>query len=472
MITPDWIAARLGAHGLLRESRTGTRPLRGARQDSRSLRPGELFVALKGERADGHVHADAALAAGAGGALLGDAGRYAALAAAHPDASLYLVTSPLGALQQLAADYLASLGAVVVGVTGSNGKTATKDCCRALLATLGPCYASEGNFNNLIGLPMTVLAAPADTRYLVLEMGCSGFGEIAALAALFPPFAGIITNIGAAHLEQLGDLDGVARAKGELAAALPADGLLLLDAAGPYTARLAARSRARLLRYGHGAGDLVLEDLGPDGPGARRLRVDGQTLTLPRPWRHSQLALGAAWLLARTLGAAPEALAAAAPGAFRETNRGGTRPLGDWTVVDDSYNANPDSMRAALEWLAAAPLPAEARRWAVLGDMLELGDGAADLHRALGERAAVLGTAGAIAGLFAYGPLSRALVDAARAAGLDAAHFDDHAALAEALAARLAPGDLLLVKGSRGMAMETVIRLLERAAARTGESRR
>ncbi len=467
MIEAAWIEATLKVVGQLRAARPGPRALAGARQDSRSLRPGELFVALARQPCGRPRPREAAIAAGAGGALLTDADRFAALAAAAGEASLWLVADALASLQTLAAAWLARVAPYVVGVTGSNGKTATKDCCAALLATLGPTRAGEGNFNNLIGLPMTVLAVPPGTRYLVLEMGCSSFGEIAQLATLFSPQAGIITNIGAAHLEVLGDLEGVARAKGELAAALPADGLLLLDGEGPFAGRLAAMSRARLRRWGRGPGlDLRVEDLGPDGVGARRLRLEGQVMRLARPWPHSQLALAAAWLLARELGGEPAALAAAAPAAFRERNRGGTYRVGDWELVDDSYNANPDSLRAALAWLAGAP--AGGRRWAVLGDMLELGAAGAAQHRALGEEAAARG---GLAGLFALGPLSAELVAAARAGGLAAEHFTDHAALAAALVARLAPGDLVLVKGSRGMAMEQVIAALERAAGSEREAR-
>jgi len=469
MIEPSWIEGALRGAGELRAARLGARPIAGARQDSRRLASGELFVALPGAQTDGHAFAAAALAAGAGGALLADAERYAGLAAdpAHAATSLFLVQDALGALQALASAWLARLAPFVVGVTGSNGKTAAKDCCAALLATLGPTRASEGNLNNQIGLPCTVLATPPGTRYLVLEMGCSSFGEIARLAALFPPQAGVITNIGAAHLEVLGDLEGVARAKGELAAALPAGGLLLLDADGPFAARLAALTRARVLRWGRGpAADLRVEDLGPEGPGARRLRLEGEAIRLPRPWPHSQLALAAAWLLARQLGAEPAALAAAAPAAFRETNRGGSFRLGDWTLVDDSYNANPDSMRAALAWLASAP--AGGRRWAALGDMLELGAAGPAAHRALGAEAAARG---GLAGLLACGPLCAELVAAARAGGLAAGHYPDPETLAAALAPQLGAGDLILVKGSRGMAMERVIAALEQAAGQAREVR-
>ena len=469
MIPAAWVEAHLDAAGLLRRGRAGDgAPVAGGTADSRRVRAGDLFVALPGARTDGHTHAGAALAAGAAGALLGDAARFDALAAEHPGAALFLVPDPLAAAQSLAAAHVAAVAPAVVAVTGTNGKTGTKDLCRALLATLGPAHASEGNYNNLVGLPLTLLGLPEDTRYLVLEMGCSSFGEIEALCRLFPPRVGIVTNIGAGHLEVLGDLDGVARAKGELPAALPADGLCVLNGDDPHTSALAARTRAPVKRFGFGAdNDLVAEDLGPAGPASRRLRLEGRELTLPRPARHVLLNAAAAWLVARHLGGEPAALAAAAPGALREANRGALFRLGGVTVMDDSYNANPDSLRAALTWLSEAP--AAGRRWAALGDMLELGEAGPDLHRAAGEAAAALG----LDGLVATGPLSRELVAGARAAGLASArHHDTIDALAADLAAALAPGDLLLVKGSRGMAMEGVLDALEASLGRRREELR
>jgi UDP-N-acetylmuramoyl-tripeptide--D-alanyl-D-alanine ligase len=467
VIDASWIEERLRNAGGLRKARPGARPIRGARQDSRAIQPGELFAALRGEQSDGHRHAAAALAAGASGALLAEAELFDELAASHPEASLFLVKAVLPALQALARDWVAEIAPAIVAITGSNGKTGTKDLCRALLATAGPTHASDGNFNNLIGLPMTVLNTPPDTRFLVLEMGCSSLGEIAELCRLFPPRVGIITNIGHAHLEELGGLDGVAKAKGELAEALPESGLLILNAEEPYAARLAARSRAAVKRFGpEGPVELRIDDLGPEGIGARRVRMGEREILLPSPWAHAGQALAAAWLAAAELGAEPDSMATAAASdrAFCERNRGGVFRLGPYTLVDDSYNANPDSLRAALSWLAEAPLPASARRWAILGDMLELGEQGATLHYELGGVAARLG----IDGLLACGPLCAQLVVGAREAGLAAEHFSDAAALAGALPARLTDGDLLLIKGSRGMAMESVITAL---AAATGANR-
>ena len=467
MIEAKWIVERLRAAGLLLRAREGGLAIRGARQDSRSLRPGELFAALVGERSDGHRRAAAALDAGAGAALLAAADRFDALAVSHPDASLFLVPDVLAALQHLGAEHLRRVAPALVAVTGSNGKTGTKDPCRALLATCGPTFASEGNFNNLIGLPMTVLSMPLDTRYAVLEMGCSSFGEIARLCELFPPRVGIITNIGHAHLEELGDLDGVARAKGEMAEALAADSLLLLNGGDAYASRLAARSRAEVKRYGHDRKfDLHLDDLGPQpgNPARRRVALEGGELLLRSPWSHAQLALGAAWLATRELGVAPEveAMVRAAEACELERNRGGVCRLGSWTLVDDSYNANPDSTLAALTWLAE--ISAAGKRWALLGDMLELGERGPALHRELGAAAAKLG----IDRLAACGPLGAELAKGAVLGGLDAKHYPDAAALAEALPPLLGDGDVILVKGSRGMAMETVIAALEK---RVGETR-
>ena len=459
MIEAAWIERVLREAGLLRRAHLplGGSRISGASQDSRQMRGGGLFVALPGENTDGHRFASDAMHGGAGGALLREESVLESLIAEEWESDLFLVSDPLAALQLLAKTQLSEVAPRVVAITGSNGKTGTKNFTAALLGTLGPSFASEGNYNNLIGLPMTLLGMPAETEYAVLEMGCSSFGEIERLCELFPPEIGVVTNIGAAHLEQLGDLEGVARAKGELAEALPADGLLVLHGEDLFADALAARSRARVKRFGlEAGGDLRVEDLGPAGLSARRLRLEGREMTLPLSYRHAFLSLAAAWVVARHLGGEFEALAAAASGATWESNRGGVYRLGPWTVMDDSYNANPESLRAALGWLAEARVPG--RRWAVLGDMLELGEAGPALHEDCGRAAAAL----AIDGLLATGPLCRLLIDGARAAGLSGArHCEDHRALAAALLGRLALGDLVLLKGSRGMAMERVIEALE-----------
>jgi UDP-N-acetylmuramyl pentapeptide synthase len=297
-------------------------------------------------------------------------------------------------------------------------------------------------------------------------MGCSSFGEIARLAELFKPRAGVITNIGDAHLELLGDRNGVARAKGELAAALPKDGLLLLWGEDPYAGTLAkfGDPLTQVRTFGFGDGNLLkLEDLGPDGAG-RRMRVEGKELRLPSPMHHAILQAGAAWLLAREYGAEVQDLAEALEAAQPEGNRSSLYRIGDWIFMDDSYNANPDSLRAALRWLAETPC--EGRRWALLGDMLEMGPGGENVHREMGREVAQMGGIG----LMTLGPLAAAMTEGGETAGLEIAQkFENHTSLATALLEKLGKGDVILVKGSRGMEMEKIIEIMENA---TGLSRK
>jgi len=466
MIRADWMLERLRRSDLLLSYRGPySAELRGASIDSRYAGAGEVFFALKGEHADGHRYAAQALEK-AGAAVLSDEAVFAELAAERPERDLFLVRDVLDALQILAAARVEGIAPWTVGVTGSNGKTGTKNYCAAALSTLGSTVASRGNLNNLIGLPLSFFGLREGTEYLVAEMGCSGFGEIARIAELFAPVAGVITNIGEAHLEQLHDRRGVFRAKSELAAALPGDGLLVLNGDDDFADEMAALTPAsRVRRYGFGKGnDLRLADLGPEGAG-RLMRVEGRNLRLRSPMRHALLQAGAAWLLARELGADPRDLAEALEAAQPEGNRSALYRLGPWSIMDDSYNANPDSLRAALDWLGE--VPCTGRRWAVLGDMLEMGEAGPRVHEEFGRRLAER----ANVGLFAYGPLCAGMAAEARENGLAVArHFDDHEALAAALLEALSDGDLLLVKGSRGMKMEKVIEALERSLGRRREA--
>jgi len=459
-----WMIERLRRAELFLDHRgPGSQSLSAASIDSRGIEAGQLFFALPGERTDGHRFAAEALDRGAG-AVLSEPERFTELAARHPDRDLFLVRDVLDALQILAAARVGEVDPWILGVTGSNGKTGTKNYCAAALATLGKTVASPGNLNNLIGLPLAFFDLPGEAEYLVAEMGCSGYGEIARLCELFPPEGGVVTNIGEAHLEQLHDRKGVLKAKSELADALPPSGILIVNGDDDYAFSMSVVTAALAVRaYGFGErSDLRLEDLGREGAG-RRLRLDGRELHLRSPLRHSILQAGAAWLIGRSLGADLEALAEALEAVRPERNRGGLYRLGAWILLDDSYNANPDSLRAALEWLL--DFPCRGRRWAVLGDMLELGEGGARAHEEFGRGIAERGGLE----LLCLGALCAGMATAAREMGLARArHFDDHAALASALLERLAPGDIILVKGSRGMEMEKVIEALESA---TGLSR-
>jgi len=427
--------------------------------DSRSIKKGDCFFALAGEQTDGHHFARNALEQGAGAVLLSQEALFRELSSAFPQSLIIQVDEVLLSLQELASAWVGDMPAKLVGVTGSNGKTGTKNLCAAALTVIGKTEASRGNLNNLIGLPLSTLGLPKETEFLVAEMGCSSFGEIARLAELFEPEAGIITNIGDAHLEVLGDRDGVARAKGELAAALPADGLLLLWEEDPYVSTLTSlchpRTKVRTFGFSDGS-DLQLEDLGPVGPG-RAMRVEGHELILASPMRHSLLQAGAAWLLAREYGGEPSELAEALSAARPEGNRSSLYQLGAWTLMDDSYNANPDSLRAALEWLSQ--YPAKGKRWAILGDMLEVGPSGPEVHLEIGREVVEMVNIK----MMNYGAMAGTMAE------LAGHHtFANHEDLAAALLAELGEGDLILVKGSRGMEMEKVIEALERV---TGNSR-
>jgi UDP-N-acetylmuramoyl-tripeptide--D-alanyl-D-alanine ligase len=434
--------------------------------DSRAVAPGALFLALPGERADGHAFAAAAVAAGATGVLAGHEVDAPAVIAppASPDghtANSYLAaTDPTGsgaavlaALATLAGHCVRALpGTTVVGVTGSSGKTTTKDLLAAVLSPLGPTIAPPGSFNNELGLPYTALRADAGTRHLVLEFSARGPGHIAALAAAVPPRVAAVLNVGSAHLGEFGSRAAVARAKGELVAALPADGVAVLNADDPAVAAMAERTAARIVSFGTAPGAIVrAEDVELVGGRAR--------FTLVAPGGSAPVALRlvgahmvsnalAAAAVALELGGTPagvaEALSAAAPGS-RWRMEVTDRPDGV-TVVNDAYNANPESMRAALSALAAIGgargSTGRRRTWAVLGRMGELGDEAATAHAGVAQAARELGVDRLIAVGTSDYPGARRVVD-----------VDDAVAL---LRAELAPGDVVLVKASRVVGLERV----------------
>jgi UDP-N-acetylmuramoyl-tripeptide--D-alanyl-D-alanine ligase len=400
--------------------------------DSREAGPGALFVGLPGSRVDGGAFAATALEAGAWGVLV---------TPEHADelpgaGAVLAAPSPLAALGALARAWRRELAARVIGVTGSVGKTSTKELVAAMIGPQRPTVASRANFNTEIGLPLEILAAPAGTQVLVLEMAMRGFGQIAELAAIAEPDVGVVTNIAPVHLEQVGSLDGVAKAKGELLEGLREGGVAVIPAGED---RLRGRARAGVEVVTFGAGGDVHWD-GDD------LVARGERLAVELPFTaaHQRLNALAAAAAAMAVGVRPAGRVDVAFG----TLRGERVPLpGGAEIINDCYNANPLSMRAALDDLAAQA-PA-GRRVAVLGDMLELGPDEARHHSEVGRHAARSG----VQLLIAVGPRSRA----AAAAFEGEAHSVPDAAAAAALAARvLRPGDLALVKGSRGMGLEAV----------------
>jgi UDP-N-acetylmuramoyl-tripeptide--D-alanyl-D-alanine ligase len=420
--------------------------------DSRTIEPGDLFVALPGERVDGGRYATEALRAGAWGVLAAPPWGNDA-AAKVPDGGAVLTTErPVAALGALARAWRRELGADVIAVTGSVGKTSTKDLIAALIAPHRPVAASRANFNTEIGLPLELLAAPPGTEVLVLELAMRGFGQIAELTAICEPDVGVITNIGPVHLEQMGSLEGVARSKAELLAGMRDGGVAVVPAGerllDPYL-----REELEVVTFGPG-GDVDYEETVPPGRYVVRAREERLTLELPFDARHHLYNTLAAVAAARAVGVRPEGRVDVEFGALR----GERLDLpGGVTVVNDCYNANPLSMRAALDELAMQD-PA-GRRVAVLGDMLELGPAERAHHEEIGAYAA----SSAVDLLIAVGPRSAAMLDAFDGE----AHAVPDAAAAAALTARVVrPGDVVLVKASRGVGLEVVAERLAAGAGR------
>jgi UDP-N-acetylmuramoyl-tripeptide--D-alanyl-D-alanine ligase len=416
--------------------------------DSRRATPGALFAALRGERADGHDFAAAAVANGA----------VAVLGSRPVDGVPVIVVQDVtAALAALAHAVLGRLpGATVVGITGSSGKTSTKDLTAQLVEHLGPTVAPEGSFNNEIGLPLTVLRADEATKHLVLEMSARGPGHIAALCEVAPPRIGAVLNVGRAHAGEFGSLAGVAKAKGELPEALPAGGVAVLNADDPRVIAMAGRTAARVVAFSTDkaasadirAADIRLDDLGrasflllmPDGIAPVTLRLHGA--------HHVQNALAAAGIAAESGMTVPDIADALSEATARSKRRMELRERPDGVlVVNDAYNANPDSTRAAIE--ALAHLARGRRRgFAVLGHMAELGDISVPSHAEVGRLAAQAG----VTGLIAVGEEARPVLDGARAeTGWhgEAIAVPDPATAVAALRNRLRPGDVVLVKASK-----------------------
>jgi UDP-N-acetylmuramoyl-tripeptide--D-alanyl-D-alanine ligase len=403
--------------------------------DSRAVQPGDLFVGLTGRHVDGGRYADAALAAGAWGVLVAPEH---ARAATGPGV-LLAADDPLAGLQALARSWRRALGAQVVAITGSTGKTSTKDLLAAMLAQRRRVVASRENLNTEIGLPLSILAAPAGTEALVLEMAMRGTGQIAELTAIAEPDIGVIVNVGPVHLELLGSLEAIAAAKAELLVDLRPGATAVLPADEP-------------LLDAHLRDDLHTVTFGPGGDVAT-LPDD---LVLPFSSRHMRLNALAALAAARAAGVEPGGRLDVELSSLRGQR---IELAGPVLVIDDCYNANPMSMRAALDDLAASALPS-GRRIAVLGDMLELGPDVARFHAEIGAYAGecgvdVLVTVGALAALM--GPqFSGELHGAADAANAT-----------QLLGTLVAPGDTVLVKGSRGVGLEVVAPGLRAARTET-----
>jgi UDP-N-acetylmuramoyl-tripeptide--D-alanyl-D-alanine ligase len=415
--------------------------------DTRRLQPGELFVAVPGERVDGHDYVAQAAAQGAVAALV-----TRRVEAAIPQV---VVNDTQLALGDLASAARAQRDVRVVGITGSNGKTTVKTLTASILARHGRTHVNIGNYNNELGLPLTLLAMPDDTEFAVLEMGAGKPGDIAYLAGIARPDIGLVNTVAPAHLERMGSLEGVAETKGALYEALPADGVAIINADDAFASFFSGLAGPRrLLRFGlQQPADVSAVQIEHDLAGSRFVLQTPQgtaPIRLPLPGRHN---------VANALAAAAIALALDVPlstivlGLEHVPGVAGRLHAehmpGDWMLIDDSYNANPGSFGAAIDTLALAT----GERWLVMGDMAELGPQARALHAAIGARAAQAG----LERLLAVGPLSAAAVEAF---GAGAEHFNDKPALIAALQAQLRGGISCLIKGSRSAGMEQVVAAL------------
>jgi UDP-N-acetylmuramoyl-tripeptide--D-alanyl-D-alanine ligase len=429
--------------------------------DSREAGPGGLFVALPGERVDGHDFAAAAVAAGAVAVLASRPVGVPALIAADPAAAL-------GPLARAVVDRLPDL--TIAGITGSSGKTTTKDLTAQLAERLGPTVAPAGSFNNELGHPLTVLRADERTRYLILELGARGRGHIAELCAIAPPRFGAVLNVGRAHVgDYFADQAEVAQAKGELVEALPADGVAVLNADDPEVRKMSRRTAATVCEFGL-SGDASVHASGvrldAEGRPSFTLAMPGGTVPVRLNLRgeHNVSNALAAAGLAAALGLSTADIAEGLSAAVARSRRRMevTRRPDGVTVINDSYNANPDSVRAALNALAS--LAAGGRTLAVLGQMAELGANSARWHEEVGEYAAKTG-----AGLLiVVGDEAAPMLTGAKAhpgwPG-EMLHVPDGQAALDALGTRLRPGDTVLVKASRAVGLWTV------AEALTAETR-
>lgn len=430
--------------------------------DTRKIVPGALFVALKGERFNGEDFAAQAVEQGAAGVLVGSQYRQqgefgATLIRAAGDTQL--------AYQQLAAFWRRKFDIPVIAITGSNGKTTTKDMTAAVLSARFPVLKTQGNFNNEIGLPYTLLQLNDMHRAAVVEIGMRGLGQIAALAPFAAPEIGIVTNVGETHIELLGSIENIAKAKGELVEAIPAGGTVILNNDNPYTAAMKdkAAEGVRVVTFGidNDADIKAAALISHAGKTFFQCRIgregEQKQLSIPMLGRHNVSNALAAVAAGYVLGLTAEQIAEGLESLEMTGMRFEYRRVGDYNIINDAYNASPMSMEASLATLKEIAADKGKRSIAVLGDMLELGHVAVPAHQKVGQQAAAAG----VCGLITLGEMGREIAKGARDAGLEAVYsFDTHKEAAAKLRELLQPEDTILFKGSRGMKMETIIDLL------------
>lgn len=433
--------------------------------DSREAGAGDLFVAIVGPNHDAHRFAGDVLSKGAAGILIQTDRIEDTLG--RSDGFIIHVEDTTPALADLARGHRQSFDGPLIAITGSNGKTTTKELCAGILDSVGPTLATRGNLNNNFGVPLTLLRRCDTDVYAIIEMGMNHRGEIATLAEIAQPTIGILTNVGSAHIEFLGSREAIAEEKGDLLAALPADGTAIVGLDEPTAFAQSRRTSARVLSFGRNAGaDLRATAIRAVADGAfvfmletpfgrGEIRVPGLSETIVE----NALAAAGGALAA---GASFEAVASGLANHPGVPGRMQPHVLpGDTLLIDDTYNANPQSMRNALETLAR--LETKGQRLAALGQMGELGDEGEEAHREAGRLAGTLG----VDELFLIGPMAELVAEGAIAAGLAESRihlFDDHEALARSLGTHITKGDRILVKGSRAAQMERIVEALEKGS--------
>ncbi|NLW16968.1 MAG: UDP-N-acetylmuramoyl-tripeptide--D-alanyl-D-alanine ligase [Firmicutes bacterium] len=437
--------------------------------DSRTATPGSLFVPIIGERVDGHNYIADAAGRGAVATLAGHT--WLQKNPVPERLAVIAVSLPETALQQWARRYLRALNPSIVGVTGSSGKTTTKEMIAAVMQVKYNVLKNEGNLNTEIGLPLTVVGALPEHEWLILEMGMSGLGEIRLLTDIASPHIAVITNVGEAHMELLGSRENIAIAKAEILEGMARDGIAILNGDDDFVLAQAHKAPGEIIYFGLGAKTgqerrlyiTDLQNLGGQLEFTAHWQGEEVPVVFPWPGQHNVYNIAAALAVGMAAGIP---LKDAVGGLLSNYRPAGGRlyvkQLADYTLIDDTYNANPTSMLAALQVLR--DFPGGTRRIAVLGDMLELGELAQSAHRELGAQVA----RGGIDQLVTVGPLARHIAQGAIEAGFDLSQVHSFTSNQEAaiyLQNSRQPGQLVLIKGSRGMRMEEIVAILEEGAS-------
>ncbi len=461
--TPAWVQRITGGRWLTPPTTDPDAALCGLGIDTRTFRPGQVFLAVKGENFDGHAFVDAAIKAGAAMAIVE---RHEDTHAFNPP-GLLLVDNTVEALHRLARAYrkvLRQSGCAVIAVVGSNGKTTTRHLIHTVLSARFKGSQSPKSFNNHLGVPLTILGAARDDRFVVAEVGTNHPGEIDDLGELLQPDAAIITSIGHEHMEFFGDLQGVAHEEASITAHLPRGGTLFIESDANTWVRNATSFNppTRQVVYGYG-GLATREQRQPLGDRQRFAISETTIIDLPLLAPHDMTNALGAIAVGRWMGVDDMTIKTALESVHPMPGRLVVKRFGPVTVIDDTYNANPDSVRAALDLLADYPADVSTRRVAILGDMLELGDTSPNAHREVGESLVRLSRDGKVQHVSLIGPLMTAAAEAIRECDSSASmiHYTEADANSlSAVADSIHPGDVVLCKGSRGLLLERLIPMI------------